>query len=373
MTKKYKNQTEVEEDVASNAGSPVNQIKEYLKQHKGDHYNFEEEKHYVVSSGSLLLDIEMGGGIRPGIIRASGVAEGGKTSCALSFGRNFQNLENSMVIYIKSEGRLSNEIVSRSGINTDETKWFVFKCNVYETVIDFIRQMVKDNPTETKYMFIIDSMDALIPKGDMEKRADEAVKVAGGSLLTSDFLKRMALGLGTRGHVCYMISQVRSKVQINPYEKGDPRLTNASGGNAIYHYSDWILEFQPRFVRDLITTEANGKGDMLGHWCKVVFRKTTNEKTGAEVKYPICYKRTGGNSIWVEYEIVDMLLAWEMAVAKGAWVTISDEIIKDVQKDINVEFKKQHQGMDNLRKYIEENKEIGKYLFNKFRDVLKKS
>ena len=68
-----------------------------------------------------------------------------------------------------------------------------------------------------------------------------------------------------------------------------------------------------------------------------------------------------------------MLLAWEMAKAKGAWVTISDELIEEVQKEAGLELKKQHQGMDNLRKYFEENKEIGKFLFNKFRDVLKKA
>ena len=72
-------------------------IEQYLQDHKGDHYNFEEERSYTVSSGSLLLDIEMGGGIGPGIIRASGVAEGGKTSCALSFARNFQKMDNAMV------------------------------------------------------------------------------------------------------------------------------------------------------------------------------------------------------------------------------------------------------------------------------------
>ena len=89
--------------------TPLDQINSYLEQNKGDHYNFEEERNYTVSSGSLKLDIEMGGGIKPGIIRASGVTEGGKTSCALSFARNFQKMDNSMVVYIKSEGRLSEE------------------------------------------------------------------------------------------------------------------------------------------------------------------------------------------------------------------------------------------------------------------------
>jgi len=353
--------------------TPQQQIQAYLEQHKGDHYNFEEERTYTVSSGSLLMDIEMGGGIKPGIIRASGVAEGGKTSCALAFARNFQKMDNAMVIYIKAEGRLSAEMVERSGVDTNEEKWFIYKCNVYESVIDFMRQMVKDNPTDTRYMFIIDCMDALVPRGDLEKSADEAIKVAGGALLSSDFLKRMALGLGVRGHICYMISQVRTKVSINPYEKTDPKLTNASGGNAMLHYSDWILEFQPRWNKDLITTQPNGKGDQLGHWCKVIFRKSSNEKTGTEVRYPIKYRAPSGESIWVQKEVADMMLAWDMATAKGAWVTVSDEIIEEVKKETGLEFKKQHQGLDNFGKYFEEDKEIGKYLFNKFREVLKKA
>ncbi len=358
----------------SNEGvSPLDQIESYLKQNKGDHYNYEEDRSYAVSSGSLLLDIEMGGGIGPGIIRASGVTEGGKTSCALSFARNFQKMDNAMVIYIKSEGRLSPDMVERSGVDTSPEKWFVFKSNVYETVINLMRELIKNNSTDTRYMFIIDSMDSLVPKNDLEKPPEEANKVAGGALLSSDFLRKMALGLTTRGHICFMISQIRSKVSINPYEKTDPRVTNASGGNALLHYSDWILEFQDRHLKDIISTQPNGKGEMLGHWCKVIFKKTPNEKTGSLVRYPIRYGRVDGKSIWVEYEVVDMLLAWEMATAKGAWITIADDLIEEVKEKTSLELKKQHQGMDNLRKYFEEEKEIGKYIFFKFRDTLKKS
>ena len=70
----------------------LNQVQNYLKQNKDYHYNFESEHDYTVSSGSLLLDVEMGGGIKPGVIRSTGVTEGGKTSCGLSFARNFQKI-----------------------------------------------------------------------------------------------------------------------------------------------------------------------------------------------------------------------------------------------------------------------------------------
>ena len=108
--------------------SPLDQIQSYLKDHKDEHFNFEKEPQYVVSSGSLLLDIEMSGGIRPSIIRASGVSEGGKTSCALSFAKNFQDtIDNSMVVYIKSEGRLSPEMLQRSGLDVSPEKLFIYK------------------------------------------------------------------------------------------------------------------------------------------------------------------------------------------------------------------------------------------------------
>jgi RecA/RadA recombinase len=350
------------------------QIASYLKNNKEDHYNFEEEVMYPpISSGSLSLDIEMGGGIRPGIIRACGVTEGGKTSCMLSFARNFQlQVENSMVIYIKAEGRLSDEMIKRSGVNTDPDKWFLFKTNIYETAISLLRELVKNNPSGKKYFFIIDSMDALIPKGDANKSFEESIKVAGGALLTSSFLKNMALAMSNRGHICVLISQVRSQVEINPYAKGDPKITNASGGNAALHFSDWILEFQERWKKDLIFADGE-KGEIIGHWCKIVFRKSPNEKTGKDVRYPIRYGRQNGKSVWVEREICDQLIKWEYVTAKGAWITISDELEKEIKENGLVsEFKKQIQGMERLYDFVEQNPKLVEYLYKKFKKTLAK-
>jgi hypothetical protein len=83
------------------------------------------------------------------------------------------------------------------------------------------------------------------------------------------------------------------------------------------------------------------------------------------VQYPIKYGRKDGSSGWKEYEVIDQILAWEFAIAKGAWVTFSDEIINEL-KEQNLELKKQHQGIDNLRSYLEENKSIVDYFYNKF-------
>jgi hypothetical protein len=87
------------------------------------------------------------------------------------------------------------------------------------------------------------------------------------------------------------------------------------------------------------------------------------------VQYPIKYGRKEGSSVWKEYEVIDQILSWEFATAKGAWVTFSDEIIEELKKS-NIELKKQHQGIDNLRLYLEENKPITEYFYNKFISTL---
>lgn len=350
--------------------SKTSKLESYLKSNSDHHYAFDDEIDYVVSSGSLVMDIEMGGGIHPGIIRSSGLTEGGKTSNALSFARNFQlvNPDKGQVIYIKSEGRLSKDIVERSGINTEQSKFRVIPTNDYEFVIDMMRALIKENDEGKIYFFIIDSLDALVPRNDLAKSATEANKTAGAALLTSDLLRKMAAGFSSKGHICFLISQVRSSIQINPYQKGDPKITNASGGNAALHYSDWILEFQQRYQKDLIKDKEE---KIVGHWCKIIFKKTPNEKTGTEVKYPIKYGRKNGQSIWIEYEVIDVLLMFEMIAAKGAWVTVSDELIEELKK-VEMEIDKQHQGMDNFRMYLESNPKITQYLFEKFKKVLKK-
>lgn len=361
---------DLQEENVEPQNTTLNQIKDYLKDNKDHHYNFEQEEIYTVSSGSLTLDIEMGGGIRPGIVRFSGPMESGKTNCALSFARNFQQtVKDGMVVYIKAEGRLTQEIIERSGIDVSPEKWFLFKCNIYETVIGLMRKLVSENPENKKYFFIIDSMDGLVRKEDNERPMEEANKVGGNQLLSSDFLRKMALAMSVRGHIVIMISQVRSTIKLNPYEKTDYKPTNSSGGNAILHYSDWILEFLPKYNKTLIT---DGKdGPIIGHYCRIEFKKSPNEKTGVEVKYPVRYGMKNGKSVWVEHEVADMMLAFDMAKAKGAWVEIAPETITSL-KEKGLEMPDKFNGEVKFKAFFEENPKVTEHFFNMFKEVLKK-
>ena len=121
------------------------------------HYNNYEDVNYKIPTGSLNLDLALNGGFPAGAHRFTGVNEGGKTSCALTVAKNFQQQfpKDGMVIYVKSEGRLSPELLNRCGIDQSPEKFFRFDCNVYEKVFELLRELIHDNPENKKYLFIV--------------------------------------------------------------------------------------------------------------------------------------------------------------------------------------------------------------------------
>ena len=121
----------------------------------------------------------------------------------------------------------------RAGIDISEDKFFKFDCNVFEKVFELVRLLVANNHENKKYLFIIDSVDALCRLNDYDKPFVESEQVAGGALITSVFLKKMVLPIMKLNHMMILTSQVRVEVATNPYAaRGGPRMKQA-GGNAI--------------------------------------------------------------------------------------------------------------------------------------------
>ena len=355
----------------------------FLKQNQSDHYNFEKAIEYKVSSGSLQLDLHLGGGLGPGLHRFVGMNEGGKTSAALSFMKSFlDKTPHAKGFYIKAEGRLSTEMIERSGVKFvfsaeewEEGTCFVFESNIYETVVDVMRQLVAKNEENNVYYFLLDSVDGLISKGDLDKSFEDSNKVAGGAVIAANFMKRLSIGLAKRGHIAVFISQVRADIKLDPYSKAPVRQTSATGGNALLHFANWILEFESRYKGDLILQNPNDNkidvtnNPIVGHFAKVTVKKSPNEKTNLTIAYPIKYGRTGGNSIWIEKEVVDMLYVWEFISKKSAWISITDEF-KELLFENGFELPDKIHGNDNLFKIIEENKELLAFLVSYFKKTI---
>jgi RecA/RadA recombinase len=375
MTKKTK-----EEDSAT---SSKNVLSSFLKTNKDDHYNFEESFNYKVSTGSLGLDLQTNGGLGPGLHRFCGFTEGGKTSEALEVMKNFlKTIKGSKGFYVKAEGRLSPEMMKRSGIKFvfDADEWdvgtcFVFETNIYETAVSSISELINNNEDKLKYVFILDSVDGLIAKNDVQKTLEESMKVAGGAVIAGTFMKKISIPLTKRGHMAIFISQVRSNIKLDPYSSAPISQTSATGGNALLHFANFIIEFEPRFDGDMILKDpAIKKADpiknpIIGHNCKVQVKKSPNEKSKNKFTYPIKYGRTDGRSIWVEREIVSMLMLWELVTRSGAWYYVSEDLAKTL-KENGFEVPEKFQGEESVFQFIEGNEKLVSFLHKYFVEMI---
>ena len=188
--------------------------------------------------------------------------------------------------------------------------------------------------------------------------------------MTSDFLKKMALSLGRRGHVCAMISQVRSVIKASQYAPSDPNetITVASGGNAALHYADWILEFKNKNSKKQTLYSDAAKTKKVGHNCQIQFKKSPNEKTMDLVAYPVKHGRTGGNSIWVEKEILEVLRQYNF-ITGTSWLSFSPEVFSQLKEAKVKDVPEKLQGENNMLDFLESRPEIVTFYYNYFKDA----
>jgi len=370
------------ENTESTGEETKNLLSSLMTGYKDDHYNFIKDNPIRVSMGSLLLDQQIC--LTEGVHRFCGFTGAGKSSEALLVMKNFlEPGKKHRGLLVKAEGRLSDNIKNRSGIKFvyDAKDWdygtcFVLESNVMEPICSILESVLRAGYERgERYCFVIDSVDGLRLKADAEKELGSE-KVAGPQGLMKRFLQRLSLPLQKYGAVCICISQVSSPIKIDPYSKEPPRMISGGGGYGLMHFSNYILEFEPRYNGDNILENPVLKFDaesnkIVGHWVTVTIKKSDKENEMTKINYPIKHGRTGGNSIWIEYEILDMLLMWEMVNKKGAWLSFNEIILKEA-KEKGLEIIQQHQGMNNLRTYLEENPPITNYFFEKFREALSK-
>lgn len=299
------------------------------------------------------------------------------TAASLQFMKNFLDKSKGRKgLYIKAEGKLPDEMIERSGVKFvfDEDKWeegtcFVYESNIYESVVELMRDLVGNNPEKINYFFLLDSVDGLMRRGDRDKTFEESAKVAGGAVIASDFMKRVSISLQKRGHIAVFISQVRADIKLDPYSKAPIRQTTATGGNALLHYANWIFEFEGRFKGDQIMLDDKKpyneqENPILGHVCKITVKKSPNERTNCVIRYPIRYGRKNGTSNWIEKEIFDFLLMWELAVKKGAWIMFDEELLTLLKESGIEDFPAQIQGAPKFEALINGNEKLKNFFVN---------
>lgn len=342
------------------------------KELAADIYNKVVPDNKIISTGSLILDSVVK--IRSGqVVRlVAKQAESGKTSSAFVLAENYmKTMEKSKTIFIKAEGRLSDEMKRRVGltfVNSVE-EWnygtvFVLSCNVFETVAKIILDVIKTAYEAGEHICIIlDSLDGLILKNDLEKGFEGNAKVAGVPLLTKLLFRHLALPIAHYDALLLVTGQYAAEIKLDPYAVNVPRQASSSGGSSIGHQSDYVFEFQPRYGGDLILENEKEKPSLtnkpLGLWSTITIRKSANDMTGVTVKYPV-KKGVIGCAVWRSYEIADLLVQYEMVTKSGSWLSIAPDLIEKAKQQ-EIQLKEKVQGMNQLFEYIEEDSAARKF------------
>ena len=350
-----------------------------LDKNPRDHFNDITTHPYKISTGSLTLDLEMGGGVPNSIVRCAGESETGKSSFALNVAKIFLQEKNRRAIYFLSDKDLSETLIARCGVKfvDDVEKWedgtcYIVRTNVYEMVLNTINTLVKDRQTSKSYLFILDSMDNLAPKAKLEVEDFSDVNRLGGTgAISAHFFQCYNILLPRLGHTVIMISQFRDTINASQRQAPIHKQMSTSGGRAIEHAVSWAFEFLPALnSKDDMFWEAEPyKSKKIGHNCIIQFKKTTNEKTGNKVKYPIVYNRLDGNSIWIEREIFNILLLNGQIKAKASWLEISDFLLEEIHK-IDKDFPPKIQGEDKFVTLLMEKPKLSQYLYKMAKETL---
>jgi len=384
MAKSTPTKTKAEKE-ESEGPSSKDILSSFMTEHKDDHFNDVVPLHKVISTGSLLLDqhVKIRSG---GVVRLSGLgAELGKTSESLVLLSNYMSvMPKSKGIYFKAEGRLSDEMKIRSGMKFVENpaEWeygttFVFCGNKFEVVAQLIENLLKDMHDKGEHLgIIIDSLDGLILRADADKDVwggKESPKVAGVPLLTKLLFRRIALPVTHYDALMMITSQYSAPISLDPYAPAAPRQISGGGGSSAMHQSDYVFELGQRYMGDYILEKPDEKPDVksnqiVGVWATYHIKKSGTDSSGIKIKIPIKKGRVG-SAIWVEKEVVDMILMFNLAKRSGAWFTFEEAFVNEA-KEAGVTLKEKVQGLNGLYAYVESEKPVFDWLLTKFKGLL---
>lgn len=358
----------------------------FFKSNQKDIYTDVSEP-FKVSTGVMKLDYLLDGGVPSGIlVRLLGPPTTGKSSEGLLIIKNFlETRKKARALIIPTEARLTEKMQNRSGVkfvhhpdDWENNTCLILPMNLYEKIANFLWTLVKTNemhkPEDREnFIVMVDCMDYLTLEGDMTKAFGESRKVAGPQYLTKMLWSKMSLPFNAGQHIFLAVSQQSAAPKIDPYAKDPLRQGGSSGGTNIQYQASLVIDFLPRYEGDYILQDPDAKydpakNDKIGHEIKGVIRKSDNEKYDAKFDYCVKYGRNGGNSVWIEKEISDMLLALnllnrEVGKTSGSLFWEVD-LFNQLQK-IDPECPDKFRSLYRVREYLESKSDITRFLLEK--------
>lgn len=284
------------------------------------------------SSGSLLLDEALGiGGYPVGrIIEIYGPESSGKTTLALHAISELQK-QGGTAAFIDAENAL--DITYAENLGIDVNNLILSQPDSGEQALEITDTLVRSQAVD---MIVVDSVAALVPQVELDgEMSDQTIGVQ--ARLMSKALRKMAGVVNHSDVIVIFINQLREKVGIM---FGNPETT--TGGRALKFYASIRID-----IRKADTVKKGS--DIIGTKSRVKIVKNKVAPPFKQVEVDIIY----GKGISKIGEIIDIAADHGIIEKAGSWYSYEGEKIG--------------QGRENVKLYLEANKDLAEELEEKIK------
>lgn len=278
----------------------------------------------AISTGSLGLDMALGiGGIPRGrVIEIYGPESSGKTTLTLHCIAEAQKA-GGMAAFIDAEHAFDKNYAEKLGIDTENL--LISQPDNGEQALEIAEHLIRSGAID---IIVIDSVAALVPKGELEGEMGES-KMGLQARLMSQALRKLTGAINKTGCSCIFINQLRDKIGVM---FGSPETT--TGGNALKFYASVRLDI--RRVGQI----KEGADNILGNRTRVKVVKNKVAPPFKVVEFDIMY----GQGISKVGEIIDLGVEFEIIKKAGSWFSYNGE--------------KLGQGRDSVKNLLLDNPEL---------------
>lgn len=194
------------------------------------------------SSGCTPLDLVLGGGYPLGrISNIIGDRSSGKTLLAIESCANFNiTFHKGEIYYQEAEAAFDEDYAKRLGMPIDKIN-FVRDIRTVEETFNKLSEIVQNNK---QTLYIIDSLDALSDKAELEREIDEGSYGGDKPKKMSELFRRLTKEIEKSQMHFMIISQERDKIGMTFGRK-----SSRSGGRALDFYASqiiWLAELGKR-------------------------------------------------------------------------------------------------------------------------------
>ncbi|MEM6998089.1 MAG: recombinase RecA [Patescibacteria group bacterium] len=292
---------------------------------KGSIMRLGEEQKVAVettSTGSISLDMALGGGIPKGrIIEIYGPESSGKTTLTLHAVAELQKAGGTAA-FIDAEHALDPEYAKKIGVNTDDL--LLSQPDNGEQALEITETLVRSGAVD---MVVVDSVAALTPQAEIDGDMGDS-HMGLQARLMSQALRKLTGIINKSKCTVIFINQLRMKIGVM---FGNPETT--TGGNALKFYSSVRMD-----IRRIGQIKVGD--DVIGNRTKVKVVKNKIAPPFRIAEFDIMYNQ----GISREGDVID--LATEKAIVEkaGAWYSYGPDKIA--------------QGREAAKQYLTDNPKV---------------